>query len=48
MLVRFFLDLRAGGVPVTLPEFLSLLEAGDYERAHALLDGQARDDYPPG
>ncbi len=27
MLVRFFLDLRAGGVPVTLPEFLSLLEA---------------------
>lgn len=29
MLVRFFLDLRAGGVPVTLPEFLSLLEALD-------------------
>src|SRR6187399_303596 len=27
MLVRFFTDLRAGGVPVTLPEFLSLLEA---------------------
>jgi uncharacterized protein with von Willebrand factor type A (vWA) domain len=27
MLVRFFGDLRAGGVPVTLPEFLSLLEA---------------------
>ncbi|MGE0582501.1 MAG: VWA domain-containing protein [Steroidobacteraceae bacterium] len=27
MLVRFFHDLRAGGVPVTLPEFLSLLEA---------------------
>src|SRR6185436_19535766 len=27
MLVRFFNDLRAGGVPVTLPEFLSLLEA---------------------
>jgi len=26
MLVRFFSDLRAGGVPVTLPEFLSLLE----------------------
>ena len=26
MLVRFFNDLRAGGVPVTLPEFLSLLE----------------------
>ena len=26
MLVRFFTDLRAGGVPVTLPEFLSLLE----------------------
>ncbi|MDY0022801.1 alpha/beta hydrolase [Arenimonas caeni] len=32
----------------TAGEFLSLLEAGDYERAHALLDGQARDDYPPG
>jgi uncharacterized protein with von Willebrand factor type A (vWA) domain len=29
MLVRFFSDLRAGGVPVTLPEFLSLLEALD-------------------
>ncbi len=27
MLLRFFADLRAGGVPVTLPEFLSLLEA---------------------
>jgi len=27
MLVRFFNDLRAGGLPVTLPEFLSLLEA---------------------
>ncbi|MEO8061471.1 MAG: VWA domain-containing protein [Pseudomonadota bacterium] len=27
MLVRFFTDLRAGGVPVSLPEFLSLLEA---------------------
>jgi uncharacterized protein len=27
VLVRFFTDLRAGGVPVTLPEFLSLLEA---------------------
>ena len=27
MLVRFFTELRAGGVPVTLPEFLSLLEA---------------------
>jgi uncharacterized protein with von Willebrand factor type A (vWA) domain len=27
MLVRFFGDLRAGGVPVTLPEFLALLEA---------------------
>lgn len=26
MLVRFFTDLRAGGIPVTLPEFLSLLE----------------------
>ena len=26
MLVRFFTDLRAGGVPVTLPEFLVLLE----------------------
>lgn len=26
MLVRFFNDLRAGGVPVTLPEFLGLLE----------------------
>ena len=26
MLIRFFTDLRAGGVPVTLPEFLSLLE----------------------
>ena len=29
MLVRFFTDLRAGGVPVTLPEFLSLLEGLD-------------------
>jgi uncharacterized protein with von Willebrand factor type A (vWA) domain len=27
MLVRFFTDLRSGGIPVTLPEFLSLLEA---------------------
>jgi uncharacterized protein len=27
VLVRFFTDLRTGGVPVTLPEFLSLLEA---------------------
>jgi uncharacterized protein with von Willebrand factor type A (vWA) domain len=27
MLIRFFTDLRAGGVPVTLPEFLSLLQA---------------------
>ena len=27
MLVRFFTDLRAGGVPVTLTEFLTLLEA---------------------
>ena len=27
MLMRFFTDLRAGGVPVTLPEFLALLEA---------------------
>jgi uncharacterized protein with von Willebrand factor type A (vWA) domain len=27
VLVRFFTDLRAGGVPVTIPEFLSLLEA---------------------
>jgi uncharacterized protein with von Willebrand factor type A (vWA) domain len=27
MLIRFFADLRAGGIPVTLPEFLSLLEA---------------------
>ncbi len=27
MLVRFFTELKAGGVPVTLPEFLSLLEA---------------------
>jgi hypothetical protein len=27
VLIRFFSDLRAGGVPVTLPEFLSLLEA---------------------
>jgi len=26
MLVRFFTDLRAGGIPVTLPEFLTLLE----------------------
>jgi len=26
MLVRFFTDLRAGGVPATLPEFLVLLE----------------------
>jgi uncharacterized protein with von Willebrand factor type A (vWA) domain len=29
LLLRFFTDLRAGGVPVTLPEFLSLLEALD-------------------
>ncbi len=29
MFVRFFHDLRAGGVPVTLPEFLALLEALD-------------------
>jgi uncharacterized protein with von Willebrand factor type A (vWA) domain len=29
VLVRFFGDLRAGGIPVTLPEFLSLLEALD-------------------
>jgi uncharacterized protein len=29
MLIRFFTDLRAGGVPVTLPEFLSLLAALD-------------------
>ena len=27
MLARFFTDLRAGGVPVTIPEYLSLLEA---------------------
>ncbi len=27
MLVRFFTELRAGGIPVTLPEFLALLEA---------------------
>ena len=27
MLVRFFGDLRTGGIPVTLPEFLALLEA---------------------
>ena len=27
MLIRFFTDLRTGGVPVTLPEFLSLLGA---------------------
>ncbi len=27
MLVRFFFDLRTGGVPVSLPEFLTLLEA---------------------
>jgi hypothetical protein len=27
MLVRFFFDLRSAGVPVTLPEFLTLLEA---------------------
>src|SRR5262252_5731922 len=26
MLLRFFTDLRAGGIPVTLPEFLALLE----------------------
>ena len=26
MLVRFFTDLRAGGVPATIPEFLSLLD----------------------
>ncbi len=29
MLVRFFFDLRAGGVPVTLSEFLALLEGLD-------------------
>jgi uncharacterized protein with von Willebrand factor type A (vWA) domain len=29
MLIRFFTDLRAGGVPVTLPEFLSLLAVLD-------------------
>ena len=29
MLVRFFTDLRAGGVPATIPEFLSLLDALD-------------------
>ncbi|HKU88697.1 MAG TPA: VWA domain-containing protein [Steroidobacteraceae bacterium] len=29
MLVRFFTDLRAGGVPATLPEFLVLLEGLD-------------------
>ncbi len=27
MLVKFFFELRAGGVPATLPEFLTLLEA---------------------
>ncbi|MGH8285445.1 MAG: hypothetical protein ACRETT_06730, partial [Steroidobacteraceae bacterium] len=27
MLVRFFFELRAGGVPVTVKEFLTLLEA---------------------
>jgi hypothetical protein len=29
MLVRFFTDLRAGGIPATLPEFLVLLEGLD-------------------
>ena len=27
MLIRFFFELREGGVPATLPEFLTLLEA---------------------
>jgi uncharacterized protein len=35
VLIRFFTDLRSGGVPVTLPEFLSLLEALE-ERVAAL------------
>jgi len=38
MLVRFFTDLRAGGVPVTLPEFLGLLE-GLQARLAALSPG---------
>jgi len=27
VLVKFFFELREGGVPATLPEFLTLLEA---------------------
>ena len=40
MLIRFFTDLRAGGVPVTLPEFLSLLEA-----LEARIAGLATEDF---
>jgi uncharacterized protein with von Willebrand factor type A (vWA) domain len=40
MLVRFFTDLRAGGVPVTLPEFLGLLEGLD-----ARLAAQSPEDF---
>ena len=39
MLVRFFTDLRAGGVPVTLPEFLGLLEALEARRRGAVARG---------
>ena len=31
----------------TAGQFLDRLAAGDYDGAHALLDGQARDEYPP-
>jgi uncharacterized protein with von Willebrand factor type A (vWA) domain len=40
MLIRFFTDLRAGGVPVTLPEFLTLLEA-----LEARLAGSSPEDF---
>ena len=33
MLVRFFFDLRAAGVPVSLTEFLSLLQALEEKRS---------------
>lgn len=32
----------------TASQFLDRLVGGDYDGAHALLDGQAREDYPPG
>jgi uncharacterized protein with von Willebrand factor type A (vWA) domain len=40
MLVRFFTDLRAGGVPATLPEFLVLLEG-----LEARLGGYSPEDF---